>query len=254
MRKIPFYLPTVMTVTAIAAAASAAPVHFQNQVSPGAGFELPDTTLKQGDPSTNIGKSFLYVGSETTADRSILSIDLTAGGAIKPGDRIQSISLTLTKAGDSGNNTTSKKGWLYESDDTRRIELHALNRHFNENEATWNDATSGDPWNNPGGEFSSIVLAYFTEAAAPGEAETFGSSPDFVAAAQGALDHNNGVLNLIVIAPNAESIDNYRYVYFYSAEENAGNPSYRPLLTVTTVPEPAGLMLLGLCGLLARRR
>ncbi|MCC6422825.1 MAG: DNRLRE domain-containing protein [Phycisphaerales bacterium] len=238
------------TVAGLVVSASAATIQYQENVSPTNPYDVPATEIRAASATTNYsgGTNGLDAGRYSALPtRSVISFDLKATGGLSGGETIQSVTLDLTKMLDTNFSSTSTTNKL--------LEIHALTHGFNGTQASWNNSATGTPWTTAGGDYSSTVLTSVTQSAANNSADTFITSAQFVAAAQDALDNNNGILNLILIAPNAEAASgNNLYVRFYNS--NTTTAAYRPLLTVTTVvPEPAtsALFILGGAGALAAR-
>lgn len=223
--------------------ASAAVINYQENVSPTNPYDVPSTEIRKAASTTNYsgGTNGLDAGRYSALPtRSIISFDLKATGGLTGGETIQSVTLSLTKMLDTN--------FADASTENKLLEIHALTHGFNGDQASWDNSATGTPWITAGGggDYSATVLSSVTQSAANNAADTFATTANFTAAAQDALDNNNGILNLILIAPNAEAASgNNRYVRFYNS--NNATASYRPLLTVTTaVPEPTGLTLFGL--------
>jgi hypothetical protein len=244
-------LLSVLAVAGAGISTSAATIDFQEGLKPTTAFTSSDSSLRAKAPTSNYGStSYLYLGgiSQEPA-RMVLSFNLKAAGGLSDGDTISSVKLTITRQSSSGT------GWDSGTDSLKTMTIQRLTTPFTESGVTWNDSAESTPWatTGGGGDFSATTLSSVVEGAANNGTDTFTSTTDFAAAAQDALDHNNGILNLIIRAPNAESTSNY--VQFWS--HRTGTKSYHPLLEVTTaVPEPAttGLLVIGGVGALAARR
>jgi hypothetical protein len=234
------------TVAGLSVAASAATIDFQEGLTPTTGYVSPDSSIRAAASTTNYDSSgYLDVGGISTQPvRFVISFDLDAAGGLSAGDTIASVKLVLTKRESSGS------GW----DDAHPVvQVQRLTTPFDATKVSWVDSAASTPWTTAGGDFSSTILSSVSETAAVNATDTFASTANFVAAAQDALDNNNGVLNLIIRAPSQEATSNY--VRFWFAQ--TGTKAYHPILEVTTaVPEPAtmGLLVIGGVGALAARR
>jgi RHS repeat-associated protein len=115
--------------------------------------DVSDTTLSSAQPDTNYdallsyeqGQHWLEVGNNSgTYD--------TARALMKfPTDSIPDTATVLesTMYMWAAQTTTDTDGAVYE--------LRGLNRDFDEKTATWNQAATGTPWTNPGGDYGSVV-------------------------------------------------------------------------------------------------
>jgi hypothetical protein len=120
---------------------------------------------------------------------------------------------------------------------------------------TWTTIDGTTNWTTGGGDPDSTVLGSIDQPTAALQVVTFHATPALLAAVQNAVDGDE-LLELVMMAPQAEAATTTNFVGFYS--DDASSTSYRPLLKITyvPVPEPSTLALgLGLMGmLLARRR
>lgn len=224
-----------------ARATSAATINFQEGASPTVGYTMAETDLRESSPGSNFAGARINVGSLSTSAndrmRNVLSFDIDGVGGVAPGDTVTSATLTF--------NVWGRANW---DSNTDLLAVHSLTTNFSEGTATWNS-----PWGTAGGDYVATSLTAVTNTT--GASFTIPSTPAFVAAANDAIADNNGVLNLILIAPNNEGLTVGSFIELYSAE--FGTPSQHPLLTLTTVPpvpEPGTLGLLLVGAVLLRRR
>ncbi|MDY0165364.1 MAG: DNRLRE domain-containing protein [Thermoguttaceae bacterium] len=206
------------------------------------GYQHLGAQLWEGRTDNQGTISTMAVGrvSTTAAIRSVLGWDLSA---IPEGSTITGASLTL--------NSSTVSGQL---SNIGTIELRSLTNAVAmiENEVTWDLIRTGTDWDTPGGDYdSSVLLGMIT----PAENATFVMSTDeLVGAVQSALD-GKGVLEMILLAPDAEALGTVNFLRFHS--DDASTLALRPLLTVTYIPEPSAVMLLALAAvasLMFRRR
>jgi hypothetical protein len=214
----------VLMIFPCCAGASLAPILFQEGVNPDSNTTTPDMELRDGATASTVVLDVGTVSGKTT--RSLISFNLLDG--LQSTDQIGSISLQFTT-----NRVSSTFG-------TQTVGLYTA-APFTESTATWSDNAGYD---------SSHVLSSVTIKPKAGDVVTFGSTSALVSAAQDALEHHNGLFNLILVSPDAEAASTY---VGFNQSENL-TTSNRPLLSVSVVPEPASLGLVGLGGLLLRRR
>ena len=124
-----------------------------------------------------------------------------------------------------------------------------------EEQATWNLINTGNPWPTGGGDPTTLLSSipeFGNEAV--GTVKTFASTAALVAAAQAALD-GGSTLNMVVMAPDAEALNQRNFMGYYS--DNEALLGKRPKLTIafTLIPEPStiGLLLAALASLAAVR-
>ena len=190
--------------------------------------------------------------------RGLLSFSLAS---IPAGSTIDSITLTMTSNGNQSGNIAG----------VGTINLHEIipngvaANNFSEAASdwdTWGNSGTGVPWNNPGGDFGSVLTTGTLSGPGadatkldPGETATFSTSASFVAAAQAAL--NAGLpLEMILIAPTAEANTAASNFFRFRSDDNADTGT-RPLLTINyTIPEPTSALLALVAGIpfIARRR
>jgi hypothetical protein len=214
----------VLMIFPCCAGASLAPILFQEGVNPDSNTTTPDVELRDGATASTVVLDVGVVSAHTT--RSLISFNLLDG--LQSTDQIGSISLQFTT-----NRVSSTFG-------TGTVGLYTA--------AAFTEATA--TWSNNAGYDSSQVLSSVTIKPTVGDVVTVESTSAFVGAAQDALENHNGLLNLILVSPEAETASTY---VGFNQSENATS-SNRPLLSVSVVPEPASLGLLGLGGLLLLRR
>jgi hypothetical protein len=124
-----------------------------------------------------------------------------------------------------------------------------------ESEVNWQEISNGVSWDTDGGDLGALlgVVDGFTASNTNMSPRVF-STDELVAAVQDSLD--NGIaLEMILLSPSTESINSREFVRWHS--DDASTLAYRPLLTITYIPEPSGAMLLALAalaGLLVRWR
>ena len=213
------------------------------------GYQHLGTQLTAGNPDHNIGNlATMSVGRHSSVSldklRSVLGWDLSA---IPQGAVITGASLTLTP--DS----------LVGSPDVGDVELWSLvtDQPMVESQVTWNEIRSDLDWATPGGDDNLGMLLATTPwltSETDLDPRVF-STPALVDAVQDALDQ--GVpLEMLLRSPAAEAISgSSNFIRWHS--DDATTSAYRPLLTITYIPEPSGAMLLALAalaGLMCRRR
>jgi hypothetical protein len=131
-------------------------------------------------------------------------------------------------------------------------------------DATWNTPTFGSgAWTNPGGtgDFNAVASAS-TSVTGPVETGfTWLSTPALISDVQGWLDNPASNFGWALVNSDESGSATVKVFYSRSAAQNAsGGPldaAFRPMLTITYVPEPATLLTLLFAGPLAfshRRR
>lgn len=220
------------------------------------------THIRSDDPEDNFGREiYLIVGRTTTPAiiRGLLSYDLSQ---IPTGSTITSITLTLRSA------LISSVTPVPNASGSVALNLHELTGTFIEGHgrgdgwttpsyATWETRGRDETWDTPGGDFQPTVLSSASvdpTLNVTGTVSEFASSPEFVSAAQRAVDSRTPLSLLLKLNDLHEAEDTRRAFHFHS--DNASTQSNAPILTVTYVPEPAsaGLILGGAAILLGARR
>jgi gluconolactonase len=199
------------------------------------GYTHAGSMIDQDFPNTNYGTNdLLLVGSSggASAVRAVFSFPLTN---LFPGAIITNAVLKLRAAGEFGAITN--------------LELHRLTVDFDENSVTWNNAESGVPWTG-GGDFDATPLAQVSNLGALDNTPLYFSGTALVAAAQAAFN-TTGDLALLVRSASTEAAGGGEVV-FIGSDDNP-DQSYRPMLTLDVVPEPAGGALALLLGAWALR-
>jgi hypothetical protein len=244
--------------------ASAAVLQFQEDLSPTTTYQGTAVYIRSTSSppaGSNSEGGALQVGRTATANdfiRSIVGFDVSS---IPSGSTINSVTLTISpRLNDSTSLNQAFAINLY----------RMMNDNFAENTATWfrrDVADAATAWTTAGGDFNSTVLSslslnaqHWADGAAnpptaPASDVTFvfGSTTSWVAAAQAALN-GNGVLNMIMVSPDAEA-QSGRVVFQIASDDPITSAtgsnrktiqSQAPLLTIDyTVPEPSTLVLAG---------
>jgi len=196
--------------------------------------------IREGTTSQYGYTDELLVGSSGTNDyRSVLAMGTTA---VPDGAIVTDVELTFT---------VKRVSYV---DGTGPIELRLTNPSADmvENEVTWTKINAATNWTTGGGDPQVTVLGSVSQPNAALDVVTFHATPALLAAVQQACDGDE-LLELVMMAPQAESATTTNFVGFYS--DDASNVSYRPLLKITFVPEPGALtLLLGVAALFAARR
>ncbi|MCC5849063.1 MAG: DNRLRE domain-containing protein [Verrucomicrobia bacterium] len=230
-----FALATLLTALLTGASAFAQTFQFQEGVSPDGTFTHQNTYIREGQNTTNLNGDDLLVGYNGSGSalrlRAIFEFDLSS--VIDSGLTIEELSLTLTVASGSSDAITINMYELSPGGD--------LNTPFNQAEATWDQYSSGNDWDTPGGDFGSTLLSSVNTSGSTstGDTFTFSNTPEFISAAQAAYE-NSRPFQFILVSNDETARDLMRIV------SNAGSESDRPLLTVTAIPEPGTLVLLGI--------
>jgi gluconolactonase len=199
------------------------------------GYAHAGSMIDQDFPNTNYGTNdLLLVGSSggASAARAVFSFSLTN---LFPGAIITNAVLKLRAVGEFGAITN--------------LELHRLTVDFDENSVTWNNAESGVPWTG-GGDFDATPLAQVSNLGALDDTPLYFSGTALVAAAQAAFNTTSD-LALLVRSASTEAAGGGE-VAFIGSDDNP-DQSYRPMLTLDVVPEPAGGALALLLGAWALR-
>lgn len=194
----------------------------------GSGWIRDDNTSSTG------GTNELAVGTTgPNTFRALVKFDLSGqGGPIPSGN-------TITIYGSDNNPDFENPGDV-------TLELSVLDTSFTTDEANWLESSSGNPWNNPGGDFGPAVASSVVAGGTFDEDDTIVfSSADLDTAIQNAL---GGELALIVRGPAIEATGNGRDIVWLKGSTADNVPE------LNIVPEPASLALFGLGGLALLRR
>jgi hypothetical protein len=229
------------------AQSGATTIQYRQGVFPNGSYSHLGSELRQTSPNNNWGGSDLIRSGNSSGNflRTVLGFDLTG---ITSDMVITSVSLQMHVNSQAGLGAV--------------VEAHRLTNSISMIEGTGNDAVhpTGVTWNriqnngssdilwaNAGGDFDSTVLSSVSATSGDGVFYTFASSPAFVAAAQDALVSDGGLLEFILYSPNAEAVFAENFVRWDS--DDASESTFRPLLSVSYVPEPTAAALAGLGGL-----
>ena len=212
-------------------------VRFQEDVAPSP-FNIMDVAHIRTDTDQN--ESDLMIVGETADHvktlRGVLGFDLSV---LPEGARVGSISLTLVADRDSADCV----------DAPFELALCAIEGECYESEVTWTHRAPDDPWTNPGGDFDAEPLAVLSanpsKALSDGPSYTWESTPEFVAAAQAAVDAGTK-LCLLLRTPDGETQDGR--VVFYFESDDSGDPAKNPLLEVSYTTLPGDLNCDGTVG------
>ena len=216
--------------------------------APSARAETVTVTALQGKatlnctPDTVISESRLKTRSATNGNKSWLQFDLTAIYAANPGLQGNITSANLTFWG-TGANTSAKSYVVSGLLDSEGLE------GWDATTLTWNNAPANDTASQTGLLWALVYggASLYTGNVAMGDAIlTDVSSASDPVAAEAALraflnTDTNGLVTF-ALTPGGTT-----YLY------NVGS-DYVPVLTLTYIPEPATIAVLGLGGLLLRRR
>jgi hypothetical protein len=223
------------TSSRIVVVATPAVVTFRQGVN---AYRQETTMVREDYPSWNIGAAdHFLVGSAAPSkkQRGLLSFDLIG---LPTSAIIHEISLETTTSSTAGTGTVSQ------------LELRLLPTLFTEGSGS---GPGGDPspfnydsganwtrrsdfagnlnWGSPGHLGTTVLstLPGFNAQSESDTAMTFGSTPEFVTAAQVAIPA--GRLNLVIRAPDSEAGGGDNSARFYS--DDAANPAVRPQLRIT---------------------
>ena len=219
-----------------------------------------DASIFQEVPDNGSGAgNGLFTGGNNNANprRALVAFDVA--GNLPTGATIQSVELTLTMAmapgGSSGNRTVELRpvsvDWgedstLFASPSGNSVGGQGAGAAAAPGDVTWNsrfhNSAPATPWIPAGGAFAGAASASASIAPTANVSYTWGSTPAMVSDVQGWLttpSSNNGWL---LFNPAETTAITFRA--FYS--RNVDNAMLRPKLTITYVPEPAGLLLAAL--------
>ena len=240
-------LALMLGLTLSSSPALAQTVNFQQGESPDNTFSHQVTYIREGQSTTNLNGEDLLVGFNGSGTarrlRAIFSYDFSEG--FSPGLTFTDLELTLTVASGSSDAIVMD---IFELTPGGNVE-----NLFSESEATWNNYATGTPWSTPGGDFDSNSVLTFADSTgntSTGDKVTFGSTSAFVSAAQAAYDEDR-LFQFIIVSQTESTADLMRF------DDNSSTVADRPLLTVTAIPEPGTLILVGIALgslLLFRRR
>ncbi len=115
--------------------------------------DVSDTTLASGQPNTNhdglmsfgVGQTWLEVGNNSGTYGTARAVMKFPTGDIPDTATVLDSTMYMWAA----QTTTTDNGSVYE--------LRPLDRSFDEKTATWNHASSGTPWTDPGGDYGSVI-------------------------------------------------------------------------------------------------
>jgi hypothetical protein len=120
----------------------------------------------------------------------------------------------------------------------------------NSGDATWNTPTFGSgAWTNPGatGDFIAVASASTVVSGPVETAFTWNSTPALVSDVQGWLINPATNFGWALVNANEATSTTVKVFYSRSATQNASSssldPAFRPMLTITYIPEPAAAML-----------
>lgn len=258
------FVPTVVCVLgfsfAVVAGALAQPgattVQYQEDVSPSGSYQHLGSEIRLADPTGNGGGGGLIRTGGDNRLRTVFAFNLTG---ITSDMIITSVSLRMHENSLGTPGGTSVPVEVHQlTNTTPMIEGNGdfLGSSSDPFGVTWNriqnNGTSDIPWATPGGggDFSATILSSATVTNDASVFYTFGSSAAFVAATQAALSDPNG-LQLILYAPTTE---NFFGNFVRWDSDDASEPTFRPLLEISYVPEPTIAALVGLSGLVLLRR
>ncbi|MDP0497205.1 MAG: DNRLRE domain-containing protein [Verrucomicrobiota bacterium JB024] len=239
-------LASTALMLGLATAAQAVDISFQNGIYPDVSYAGVQSTFVRADNANSnynnydSGNRFITgtTGNATNPQiRSLLSFDLST---LPDAAVIESVTLTLRSYGADG---TSQNQSI-------QIDLMAMTESFDQTTATWN--TSGTDY------ASTVLSSHSINPTIASGFQTWGSTTDFVAAVQSAVD-GSGILNLMLKLPDGVETAGNRDIFFFYSDSYSTNQSYTPELSITyTIPEPATLSLgfglgVGLLILLRRR-
>lgn len=236
-------------------------ITFQQGISPTSTYQSVTQDIR-GNASTNNGTQTLvgYQSGGVLQIRTIMGYDLSA---IPAGSTINSVSLLM-----STDPTQASQGTITGVGTINNYLVTPNGNPANvvvEGQVTKTNWDSTHAWTTPLGDISTLLSsATVTDANSNGTVDlnetdtaTFASSSAFVTAAQDALN-NNYPLQMLLIAPQAESTTGASNFIRFASDDYTANPtSLRPLLTVNyTTPEPSSAVLAAIGGayVLARRR
>ncbi len=186
---------------------------FQNGVSPSSSYSgTTDAYLSEDSPATNFGSSteILADGDDPSGTgRDLVSLLRWDVSSIPAGSVVQSVSLQL----DIFNATGTGYG------------IFSLERDWNENEATWNQASSGMSWASPGASGGSDRGSASLGTVTGGGLQSFVLNPDGVARVQQWI--NDPATNFGLILADSASTDGMD-----ARSSEYGTAASRPKLTI----------------------
>jgi len=236
------------------AQSGATTVHYQEDVSPSGSYQHVGSEIREVNPTGNGGGGGLIRTGGDNKLRTVFAFDLPG---ITSDMIFTSVSLRLHENSLGTPGGTSVPVEIHQlTNTTPMIEGNGdfLGSSSDPFGVTWNriqnNGGSDVPWANPGGDFSATVLSSATVTNDEQVFYSFGSSAAFVAAVQAALTNPNG-LQLLLYAPTTE---NFFGNFVRWDSDDASEPTLRPRLEVSYVPEPSAAVLLGLGGLVLLRR
>ncbi len=242
MRKVRCVMPALAALCVISTPlfTSAAVVTFKEDVAPTGTYASGIATVRSaGSTNTNFGSDNAVIAGVTTTDtlRGEFSFPVSSIPALTT---VSSVTLTLVGGTNDATSTTSVSPVLVLLDSSF---TESTVNYTNQPTFTTNTVLSTLTGLNPTVSFAGTTF-------------TFPSTAAFVAAAQAAIDAG-GSLNFVLKLPN-DTPGTRNILNFVSDDPNASGAyttANQPTLTITTVPEPTSLGLLGLASLpfLARR-
>jgi hypothetical protein len=220
--------------------------------------QIDDTRIFASSPTSTYGTSTLVtLRFGTNPSNGLMSFNLS-DITLAPGETVASAVLTLYTVLHSTSGTTSFT-----------FDVHQSLQPWDEATATWNNYTTNPvamPWNTPGMASGTDYVA--SSALAAGETAPTVTANSFTtlkldpALVQGWINMsiNNYGLAIVPTAGVSNSGSSYTQMNISSSENTGtdalGNP-VRPILTITTVPEPATIALfmgfLAMCLVIIRR-
>ncbi len=108
-----------------------------------------DIRIEDITPDTNHNTGRISVGRDSEGQLQRTALEYDIAGALPSGAVIESAEIKLTVG----------FAWGSAQSDDPTIEVHRLLSDFNEAQADWNNASTGNAWSTPGGDFDAAVLA-----------------------------------------------------------------------------------------------
>lgn len=196
-----------------------------------------DTRLQNGVNAPDPSSAFLSVYSvDSNIQRSLLQFNLSP---IPPGQQILSAVLKLTANVQYGSNP-----------DKHAMTAHQVTKEWNETQATWSNATTGNGWSSPGGDY------HLTAAASSNANPTADQIVSWNLTSLVQDWYDGSAVNYGLLLKSLPG----NQLHFHSS--NVDTQNWRPALEITyaelpssEVPEPSTLALfaMGGIGCLARR-